>query len=663
MEESKRKIEKYMQEATERMNANDLDSAAFKVRKALEVLVKELCNEMEIDIKVKGKDRDSLNAILGKIKETNAETRVLKYDDIESMYKVKQVGNIGSHDDDEKHLEKATGEVKVRNAIDTMYLLLESLTDNNKLKLTVSVNAMLEDAKKEQTTDKDNKQNEKDRTQAESLQTTERQIVKPKAGKTRPINTAEKVAKVEKKEKPHKQKSSNGSAGAVFKSIIKWDVLIAIITAIIYFVGGIKYALYIGVAAGVLVDFLLIASARKNPGKKPLHRVVFIVVAALLIALSGAGSYFVSPANAATRALNNGDSDSAKAIILQKIEGNAVQEAIFNRSVENYYKKTVDEYSSDSISDNEVKNKLSVLGDVLNTDTGKKAAAFIKSIDAYNQGKTFYDNKNYTDAILMLSQVSRDFPKYNEAREMISSSKQTYKDDLFKKIGAPATLEECVNALELLKEATAALPDEKDIILKQEEVSNLYLALLKEEVNKRLSEYDYDGASELVSTARELIGEKEELGSLTTMIIESKPIPLKDLLPEINAEELSKPTENSFETLDSLGNEYSKDNTFMLKSNAFHDEDAYVIFNVGENSKRLKGTIACQHEDTHNQFKATVIIETTEEKRYTLDREHKIDIDTSLAGTDRVKITVINNNKDKLSSNGKVLLGDFYVYK
>ena len=149
MEESKKKIEKYMQEATERMNAGDLDSAAFKVRKALEVLVKELCDEMEIQIKVKGKDRDSLNAILSKIKETNSETRMLKYSDIESMYTVKQVGNIASHDDEEKHLEKATGEIKVRNAIDTMYLLLESLSDNNKLKLKVSVNTLLESAKQE----------------------------------------------------------------------------------------------------------------------------------------------------------------------------------------------------------------------------------------------------------------------------------------------------------------------------------------------------------------------------------------------------------------------------------------------------------------------------------------------------------------------------------
>ena len=666
MEESKKKIEKYMQEATERLNANDLDSAAFKVRKALEVLVKELCDEMEIEIKVKGKGRDSLNDILGKIKEADKEKHVLKYGDLESMYKVKQVGNIGSHDDDENHLEKATGEVKVRNAIDTMYLLLESLSDNKKLKLRVSVNTMLETAKKDK--DKDDKEEkpvatgrvdedtpvEKPKTEEPVSNAT---IVPPKTKSKKaaaPVSASAQPA-VNNKKTP-KPKKSNVDAKGIIKSIIRWDALIAIITLIVYGVGGLKFATYIGLITLILVDIMLVRKAWAKSINKRMPGIVFVLIAIILIALSGVGSYFISPAYAATRALNRGDSDSAKAIISQKIDGNAVQEAVVNRSVDSYYKKTIDDYSSGAIGENEAKKKLYPLTELPNSDTGKKAAEIIKSIDAYNQGKAFYDNKNYTDAISMLSQVSKDFPKYDDAQDMINKSKETYKTDLINNVGSPSSLDECTKALELLTAASEALPDDEDIKIKKDEVTTTYLTLLEKEVNNRLNDLDYEGAMELVSKAKSLLGDNETVNKLQSAIGENQPKTLSSF--HIVNEDYSLTDD---EVVDTYGNTYDPNNSLILKMWGMKNHDAYATYNVGTSSKIVKGTISVG-DASDNEFEGTFSIEVNgiEVEKKTITRDTKpFEISVDVSDTDTITFKGVGKPNYET---GYVILGDIMVY-
>ena len=662
MEESKKKIEKYMQEATERLNAGDLDSAAFKVRKALEVLVKELCDEMEIEIKVKGKDRDSLNAILSKIKETNSETRVLKYSDIESMYTVKQVGNIASHDDEEKHLEKATGEIKVRNAIDTMYLLLESLSDNNKLKLKVSVNTMLESARKEENKTPNAKPEMNIVKPATSYKGSKNYAARTSTQKERPAIA---VAKTEQKrqDKTPKERKAIKNAAQVLKSIAKWDVLIAIMTGIVYFVGGVKYAVYIGMGLMILVDILLITRAVSKEKKKALPTVAFIVVAALLIALSGVGSYFISPASAATRALNSGDVDSAQSIIQNKVEGNPVQEKLFARSVNNYYDSVVKEYVDNS-DEEEVKRRLQPLTKITSTDIGKKATDFIASIDAYSQGKTAYDNKDYINAVKLLTNVTKDFPNYKEAQEMISSARDTYKKNLFAEVGTPETLEQCESALKLLNEGAKAFPDDPDIDVKASEIKTTYLNRLDSEVKKCIESYDSDQAYELIAKAKELLGNTDEISELSKLIADVKPVPLYSLAV-INEDATDEP----YDVIkDTFGNEYQKDSAYLIEINYSSDEGGYVKYNTSGGYRKLKGTIGVE-ENAGEKFNTTITLEDENGQpleEFTLTRDtNPVDIDINIAGVESVTFRAKNNvgNLFTTPGTGDVIIGNFAVYK
>ena len=649
-----------MQEATERMNAGDLDSAAFKVRKALEVLVKELCDEMEIQIKVKGKDRDSLNAILSKIKETNSETRMLKYSDIESMYTVKQVGNIASHDDEEKHLEKATGEIKVRNAIDTMYLLLESLSDNNKLKLKVSVNTLLESAKQE------------DRI---TMTKPEMDIVKPtssyKGSKNYAARTSSEnkalVAKGTPIEKPKiektpKDRTALKNVTQALKSIIKWDVLITILSSIVYFIGGLKYAMHIGIVAVVLVDILLIARATSKKKKLPI--VAFTVLALLLIAMAAVGSYFISPANAATRALNSEDADSAQSIIQSKIEGNPVQEKIFTRSVSNYYDKVVKDYSENQ-DDKEVKKKLQPLTKITSSVIGKKATNFIASIDAYTQGKEAYDNKEYVNAVKLLAKVADDFPHYASTQEMISGARDAYKNNLLEEVGAPKTLEECEKALKILYEGTKAFSNDSDIESKANEVKTTYQNMLDSEVKKYIESYESNKAYELIANARELLGNTDEIEELSKLVADVQPISLYTL-PIINkANYADTPYDN---VKDTYGNEYQKDSAYLIEINHVQDESGYVKYNTSGGYRRIKGTIAVE-EKAGEKYNVDIVIEDQNGqhlKKFTLTRDTKpVDIDINISGVESITFNVKNNNGNIYTTpgSGKVILGNFDVYK
>ena len=470
------------------------------------------------------------------------------------------------------------------------------------------------------------------------------------------------------------QEENVATAGAVkadtIKAIIKWDLLILVVSLLLSQLGGIGIMLLLGVLAIAGLDFVMIQKDRigNSGSEKPsiTTNKNFALIAAIAILIAAVGSFVIAPANSAMRAINNDDTESAKTIINKKIDGHGIQEALFEKRVDNIYKNAVEDYKNEKIDDSEVKSVMHKLSDILGKDNiiGKKAESFIGSIDAFNQGKAFYDSKNYPDAMKMLSSVSKDYPKYEKAQEMIANSKDTYKKEMIASIGATNSLDKCEAALETLNEGLKVLPEDSEIELKKKEVSTAYLAIVDKEVKAALDVYDNEKANTIVSTAIKLVGDNETLSNLKKTIAENQPVSLYTL-PIINEQN----TEEVYQSIkDNFGNEYRECDAYTFRLYRF-DKDGFVTYNTAGNYRRMKGVIAFE-TDAASDFGVDISIEDANgqsllKKKITKNSD-PITVDVPLDGTERVTIKAsyfYAGEGYDFSSGGYVIIGNFKVYK
>lgn len=454
------------------------------------------------------------------------------------------------------------------------------------------------------------------------------------------------------------EKSRKTVPAEAITSLVKWDALILVLSIIWSALGGIGVAVLIGILAIAVLDFVLIQRARigksEDKGKGSNKR--FVAIAVIALALTCVGSYLIAPANAAMRSIKAGDVDSAKATIESKIKGRNVQEKLFDSNVDRYYKSVVSDYKAGKIDAAEVKEMLYPLSEILDSKAGDKISALITSIDAYNQGKAFFDNKNYIDAISLLSKVVKDHPKYQDAQDMIEKAKETYKKDLFAKVGSPSNLDECVSALELLKDASEALKDDQEIIAKQDEIKTVYITLLDKEVNSKLADYDYEGANDLVNTAKKLVGDDAEIGKLQSLVNDSKPKTLSSfhIINEDN-------TFTDNDVVDTYGNEYDANNSLIIKVWSQRDTEAYATYNIGSESKHIRGTIAVG-DDSEEDFDGTIHVLSNHGELFTqrVTRNSKpINIDLDVSDTDTLTFRIDGNEAFEI---GYIIIGNMMVY-
>lgn len=437
--------------------------------------------------------------------------------------------------------------------------------------------------------------------------------------------------------------------------LVKWDAFILAISIILSSLGGISGAVIIGLLMIAAIDFVIVQRARIGKTKKNEKgaNVKFAVIAAIAIMLTCVGSYLIAPANTVMRLIEAKDTGAAKEIVETKIKGRSVQEKLFDRNIDRYYKSVIEDYNGGKLDDTGVKEELNPLIEIMDSEESDKIAAFIASIDAYNQGKVFYDNGNYIEAISLLSKVVKDHQKYQDAQDMIEKAKEKYKEDLFAKVGNPDNLDKCVSALELLEEASDALQDDTEIKQKQDEIKTVYITLLDKEVNDRVNDFDYEGALDIVNKARGLVGEDETISKLQSLVSSIKPEPLSSY-HVINGGNVFQQ-----DCVDTYGNKYNKNNCIVFTVYSVKEDNSYVTFNIGPESKHIRGTIAV-YDSSWKDFECTLHILSDNGELYTerISRDTKpISIDLDVSDTETLTFRA-----DDCEGYGHIILGNIMVY-
>ena len=103
-----------------------------------------------------------------------------------------------------------------------------------------------------------------------------------------------------------------------------------------------------------------------------------------------------------------------------------------------------------------------------------------ESEENYNLGVDLFGKKEYEDAIEKLSSVTSDFPKYNEAKDMINESKSLAADDYLQQAKTNYTEKDYISAFELLQTALGYNPSLEEAV----ELNKTYAAKYTDEQEK-----------------------------------------------------------------------------------------------------------------------------------------------------------------------------------
>lgn len=138
--------------------------------------------------------------------------------------------------------------------------------------------------------------------------------------------------------------------------------------------------------------------------------------------------------------------------------------------------------------------------------------------EAYEQGMTYYNSKDYASAIVELSKVSAESKYYDEASAILQEAVAIYSDDALSKASAYANVGDYKMACSILENALQVVPANSALTAElasyQETIKDQLRSSTLEAVEGSIAENDYPTAIQTLSDALEELSSDIELNAL-----------------------------------------------------------------------------------------------------------------------------------------------------
>ena len=196
---------------------------------------------------------------------------------------------------------------------------------------------------------------------------------------------------------------------------------------------------------------------------------VAIVVAVVLIVMNN------NPVNAYMNALHDGDIDRATQIYSEQIENDEGASSELEEKVLAEINSITQDFKDQKITEEEAADRLNVIYEcgVMRSDA-LRASGDVKELqssrDAFQSGSEYMEAKDYGNAINQFSLVIEEDANYQKAQENIESLKSSYKEQVLGEVEAAVGNKEFEEAAANLDEALQFLPNDDELLKKQEEV-------------------------------------------------------------------------------------------------------------------------------------------------------------------------------------------------
>ncbi len=419
-----------------------------------------------------------------------------------------------------------------------------------------------------------------------------------------------------------------------------------------------------------------------------------------ILAVCGLTYYLKSPARAVMLELQDDDYAQAYSIYRDDIDGEAVQEFILKPLLKHEITDMVQKYEEGSLNFNSLVGRLGVilgfdmekindivyeqiiaaatsikkdyeaekcdfdsvceeLNALLSLCNDEKKADEVMTIlmelqvlkasrDAYAEAEKQYAEGNYGTALDQYAQVNESDDNYAAAQEKIAECTNEYRGQILNQTEAPETDEEYENAISLLKIALDVLPEDGELLARQNSLIEEYAAKLKsealeqgtqlikeenyadafalinkalkynendseltsflrssqsayesyiaEQVNDFTAVYDYASALDLLNTALSTLPDSTALAELLEQTEANQPVRLCDI-KVAEAENYEQITELVV-TEDSMGNRYNPENLFKAScsiwgsnTNRGGEVKGYAKYYLNGEYTKLMGTV------------------------------------------------------------------------
>ncbi len=311
---------------------------------------------------------------------------------------------------------------------------------------------------------------------------------------------------------------------------------------------------------------------------------------------------------------------------------NLIKSGEYLKAVEYYNTEIFGNYSHEYDSEQEILNLLdSLYSDILNgtkglSDSDKLLTTIDRvmsdtdfSIDSYQEKKISIETallskvsyksgcelenlKNYSDAISEYQKVIKEDSDYSSAQDAIKRCISNIKEEVFSSTAALVENNNFTDAISKLKELSALIPNDDEILSKITTYEKTYIKNTISESEKVFvnPETDYAQALSIINAGLQHYKDNEELNSKKTYYDSFAPINLYDM-------KKLKGSASSYDTdSDIYGNDYSKCfwtgyDSWMI----WHDTD--ISYNLNNDYNRFTATIFSRSKSNDTQ-EMTVII-------------------------------------------------------
>lgn len=275
------------------------------------------------------------------------------------------------------------------------------------------------------------------------------------------------------------------------------------------------------------------------------------------------------------------------------------------------------------------------------------------------QIKSLASNKNYGEAISMLTDMINDYDK-DEIENLLEEYRQSYTDDLLSTAKAYADEKDYYNAITFLSEHSYDKDnyDYEAVETQLNEYKQTYADYALTEADSLVSEKQYDNAISLLENAVSAMPDNEKINAKLNEINETKPITLSDI-KVTNSDKFEQITDNAVE--DTIGNTYAPGNLYEVYE---YYGNGFGEFYLGKEYKKLTGVVA--PSDKCGNCTGRLEIYSNDKMIHSVKFNRKttpVTIDLDISNSEWLKIQVAYVETDNSDGSPYILLSDFQLDK
>lgn len=205
---------------------------------------------------------------------------------------------------------------------------------------------------------------------------------------------------------------------------------------------------------------------------------------------------------------------------------------------------------------------------------------------AYKNGTTFFEEKNYREAIVELSKVLTKDSNYKDAMKKKQKAIELYKEHVLNTAKKFVKEEEHQKAIDILSSAVEILTKDSDLLAELNTIQKKHIAKFIEEADAIFTDYTkYEDALNIIQSALQSCPEDEQLKQERDYYLSFKPINLYDL-SSVKGKAAKKETD-----IDTYKNEYEKCFWVGYGNFAIWSDETDIAYNLEAKYNKFTATV------------------------------------------------------------------------